>query len=89
MRQKASQRDFWDSLLDEGSVEGDDEDNLEARLQSLRHIKVAPCPHNASDVIFRLIILYSHAKVVESFGAFLHEDMSGDMVYLRCKTLSD
>lgn len=41
VRQKATQRDFWDSLLDEGSIEGDDEDNLEARLQSLRHIKVA------------------------------------------------
>ena len=40
VRQKATQRDFWDSLLDEGSIEGDDEDNLEARLQSLRHIKV-------------------------------------------------
>ena len=42
VRQKAGsvQRDFWDSLLDEGSDECEDEDNLEARLQSLKHIKV-------------------------------------------------
>lgn len=41
VRQKASQRDFWDSLLDEGSDEAEEDDDLEARLQSLRHIKVA------------------------------------------------
>lgn len=40
-RAKAAQRDFWDSLLDEGSDDGGEEDNLEARLQSLQHIKAS------------------------------------------------
>lgn len=46
VRQKSGpgQRDFWDSLLDEGSEDGGDEDNWEARLQSLKHIKVAHVP---------------------------------------------